>query len=131
MRATHNEIRKIIRKKNSNAVSPLIRDLNAIIARTVAVTYLSKGKRSKELMTTAKLTAHENLRRRLFFFIRISPKWLNLKDDQQFQSTGIRRTTRKYCQMLQNNRPALTQNCNPIIQIFTIISYVHRILVEF
>ena len=51
MRATHNEIRKIIRKKNSNAVSPLIRDLNAIIARTVAVTYLSKGKRSKELMT--------------------------------------------------------------------------------
>lgn len=32
--------------------------------------------------------------------------------------------------MLQNNRPALTQNCNPIIQIFTIISYVHRILVE-
>ena len=51
VRATHNEIRKIIRKKNSNAVSPLIRELNAIIARTVAVTYLSKGKRSKELMT--------------------------------------------------------------------------------
>ena len=51
MRATHNEIRKIIRKKNSNAVSPLIRDLNAIIARTVAVTYLSKGKRSKELIS--------------------------------------------------------------------------------